>query len=454
MGFLDDNYLLATSVAKDLYSQVKDLPIIDPHNHADIEEIIANKSWPNLWVVEGATDHYVWELMRKRGVSERLITGNASDKEKWQALASVFPEFAGNPTYEWIHLDLQRRFRIHDIISSETSEEIWETSKQMLEQPRMRPQNVLKEMQVEVMCTTDDPTLHLPFHERSKSEVKDTSIFPTWRPDKVMNIEKKKWRSFVEQLGKETEIDVSTLSGVLDALQKTHDYFEQMRCVASDHGVYEPYSYYVQEDRADKIHRKAYKGEDLSIEEVKDYKAYMLVQFGKMNQQTDWVTQLHIGAVRDYRQKLWESLGPDSGGDLSNQNIEIIENLRYFLNEFDGRFKIILYCVDPTHLPTLVTLARAFPNVSVGAPWWWNDSPYGMETHLQYVATVDLLSNHGGMVTDSRKLMSFGSRTEMFRRTLCNVLGDMVKMGKMPEKTALDLATAVIYQRPKAHFMK
>ncbi len=454
MGFLDENYLLECGAARDLYLRVKGLPILDAHNHADIREIVENEPWSDIWQVEGATDHYVWEVLRKRGIPEEKITGSASNKEKWDAMASVFPELIGNPTYEWVHLDLRRRFGINEIISAGTGDAIWEQTKAQLDKPEMRPQSVLKAMKVEVMCTTDDPTVQLPYHEQAQKEVKDTKIFPTWRPDKVMDVDKDSWKEIVEHLGEDTDTDVAALSGVLDALQKTHDYFAEVGCVASDHGVQKPYGHYVPTDRAAKIHRKAFRGKDLTAEEIRDYKAYMLVQFGKMNQQTDWVTQLHIGPVRDYRDVLYESLGPDTGGDISTQNIEFVNNLRYFLNEFDEQLKIILYCVDPSHLPTLGTLARAFPNVSIGAPWWWNDSPYGMETHLKYIATVDLLSNHAGMVTDSRKLMSFDSRTEMFRRTLCNVVGEMVEKGQVPEGPAEDLVVSLSYDRPKELFFE
>jgi glucuronate isomerase len=454
MSFLDDNYLLESDSARQLYDHVRDLPIVDAHNHADIKEIVENKPWSDIWQVEGATDHYVWELMRKRGISEDKITGSASNREKWDALASVFPEFIGNPVYEWVHLDLKRRFGIDDTISSETAGRIWNETKRQLQQEKMRPQQLLESMQVEIMCTTDDPTLSLPYHEQAAAEVKATKILPTWRPDKAMNISKQGWKKFIKQLGKETSDDVSQLSGLLSALQKTHDYFDSVGCVASDHGVQQPHAYKVSEKRAKEIHEKAFKGKDLEPVEVADYKAYMLVQFGEMNKQTGWVTQIHIGPVRDYRDVLWESLGADTGGDISTQNIEFVENLQYFLNKFDDELTIVLYVIDPTHMPTISTIARAFPNISLGAPWWFNDSPYGMETNLKYMATVDLLANHAGMVTDSRKLMSFDSRTEMFRRTLCNVAGDWVEKGQVPLEPAAAIVKSVSYQRPKNLFFK
>ncbi|MCF7803329.1 MAG: glucuronate isomerase [Candidatus Marinimicrobia bacterium] len=454
MAIFDENYLLESKAAKRLYTEVKDLPILDAHNHGDIAEIVENTGWSDIWEVQGETDHYVWEMMRKRGIPEERITGDAPNKTKWLELARIMPELIGNPVYEWVHLDLRRRFGIEEAISSETGEQIWKETSAQLKDDAMRPQELLAEMGVEIMCTTDDPVTSLPYHERAKTELTNTRVLPTWRPDKSMKIESDQWKDVLNDLSESTGQDVSTLSGLLDALETTHKYFEQVGCVASDHGVEQPHAYYVSKDRAASIHEKAYAGNELTQEEINDYHAYLLVQFGRMNAESDWVTQLHIGAVRDYRDTLWELIGPDSGGDLSTQNIEFVKNLKYFLNEFDEQMEIVLYCVDPTHLPTLATLARAFPNVSLGMAWWWNDSPIGMERHLEYVGSVDILRNHAGMVTDSRKLLSFGSRTEMFRRTLCNVVGSFVERGQAPESAAVDLVKALSYDRPKELFFK
>ncbi len=454
MGFLDKNYLLENKTAKKLYLHVKDLPIVDVHNHGDIIEIIENKGWRDIWQVEAETDHYVWELMRRRGVSEEFITGKASNKEKWLALAKVFPEFAGNPTYEWIHLDLKRRFGIEKIISEQTAEYIWKKCKVKLQQNDMTPQKLLKDMNVEIMCTTNDPDEDLTYHQQAKKEIKGISIRPTWRPDKAMNIEKETWPVFVESMGKKMNVDTENLEGFLSALQKSHDKFAELGCVASDHGIEEPMAYFIEAGRVERIYDKALTGKVLKEEEINDFKAFMLMQFGKMNQKSDWVTQLHIGAVRDYRDSIYNLLGQDCGGDISTNCIEVVENLRYFFNEFDESLKIVLYCLDYTILPTIATIARAFPNVNLGAPWWFNDSPFGMEEQLNYVATFDLLSNYTGMVTDSRKLMSYDSRTEMFRRVLSNVLGNMVENGQIPEKNAYNLAKSICYYRPLELFFK
>ncbi|MFW6007146.1 MAG: glucuronate isomerase [Halanaerobiales bacterium] len=454
MAFLDETYLLESKEAQKLYEQIKDLPIVDAHNHGDVKEIIENEGWDDIWEVEGETDHYVWEMMRRKGVPEEKITGNAPNKEKWKALAEIFPELAGNPTYEWIHLDLKRRFGIEKTISTHTADVIWDKTRSMLKKEEMTPQNLLREMNVKIMGTTDDPDSLLKYHKKARKEVEGVKILPTWRPDKAMNIDNRGWKNFVENLGNNYEIDTDKFSGFINALEKSHDYFEEMGCVASDHGILEPVAYPVSEKEIEKIYDKAINEKELTAKEIKDFKAYMFLKFAKMNEKSNWVTQIHIGAVRDYRDKLYEQLGPDSGGDIAVNNINIVDNLKYFFNQFDSSLDIVLYYLDPELEPSLTTIARAFPNVNLGAPWWFNDSPYGMEQHLKYISTVDLLSNHAGMVTDSRKLMSYDSRTEVFRRVLSNVLGEMVKKGQIPSGCAADIASSISYYRPLKLFFQ
>lgn len=452
--FLGENYLLNNETAKRIYENIQNLPILDLHNHLEAKDIVENKSWSDIWEVEGATDHYVWSLMRRCGIKEDYITGEKPNKEKWLALAKIFPYLAGNPTYEWIHLDLWRTLGIEKIISEETAEEIWEESKKILGDERFKPQEILRRIKAQILCTTDDPTSDLSYHRRASQEIMEFKIFPTWRPDNAMNIEKEDWKNYVIRLGEVYGEDISELDGFLKALWKSHEKFKEHGCIGSDHALLYPSIYFVQRKNAEKVYKKALSGQKLEEREIADFKSFMMIEFGKMNQERDWITQLHIGALRDYRNSLFKSLGPNSGGDISTNFIEIAEGLKYFLNEFDGRLRIVLYVLDPTHLPTIATIARAFPNVFLGAPWWFNDSPYGIETYLKYVATVDILYNIAGMVTDSRKLLSFGSRIEVFRRVLSNVLGDMVEKGQIPYKEALRLAEHVSYKGPKELFFK
>lgn len=454
MGFLDEQYLLDTETAHRLYRSIDDLPVVDPHNHIDLAEVVENEAWSDIWEVEGATDHYIWQLMRKRGVPETKITGDASNREKWNALAEVFPDFAGNPTYEWVHLDLKRRFGIEKPISAETADEIWAETEEQLSEPQMRPQEVLRDMNVEVLCSSDDPTSRLEYHERAGDEISGVDIRPTWRPDRALKVENESWSAFVAELDdlEHVESDVDDLAGFLDALEETHDYFVDHGCVACDIGMgTQPVSKPVSETRAAAVYQKAHRGESLVPAEIEDFKAFLLEFVGELNSEAGWVTQLHVGAVRDYRESLFDELGPNAGGDVSTQNLDsdLVGGLDHFLDSFDGEMEIVLYVLDPTHYPNATVLSRTYPNVSVGPAWWFNDSPFGISNQLERVASVDLLANSAGMVSDSRKLVSYGSRFEMFRRTLANVVGEMVERGQIPVENAERLVEHVAYDRPK-----
>ncbi|SDK54860.1 glucuronate isomerase [Natronorubrum texcoconense] len=448
MSFLGEDYLLETDAARELYDEIADLPIVDAHTHVDVAEIVENDGWNDIWEVEAATDHYVWALMRNCGVDEELITGDAPNREKWNALAEVFPRFAGNPTYEWVHLDLQRRFGIEKSISADTADEIWTETRTQLADDDMRPQQLLEAMNVEIVGSTDDPTDDLEYHERAAEEVSGVDIVPTWRADRAVKIDRPEWIAFVDELESATGISADEFDGFCEALAATHDYFDERGCRASDLGIEQPTSRPVSERRARDVFRTGLAGGSLSEREIGDFQAFLLEFVGELNAEKGWVTQLHIGPVRNYRDDLFDRLGPAAGGDISTGDVELADSLEHFVNRFDGETEMVLYTIDPTHYPTIATMARVFPNVTIGPAWWFNDSPFGMEHQLEYVGTVDLLSQHAGMVSDSRKLLSYGSRFEMFRRSLSNVVGKQVDRGQIPMDVARDLVERLAYERP------
>ncbi|MEA3311549.1 MAG: glucuronate isomerase [candidate division WOR-3 bacterium] len=452
MGFIDEDYLITSANGKSLFAKISGLPIVDAHSHIEAEQIATNNGWRDIWEVEGATDHYVWELMRRSGVRENYITGDASNREKWLALAEVFPSFAGNPVYDWLHLDLRRRFKIDTVLGPKTGAVIWEESSSLLKDERFRPRNLLKQMGVEILCTTDSPTSELNWHKLIQEKLPGIRVLPTWRPDIATDIGSSEWKVFLRQLSERTDIEILHLPDFLEALKNTHDLFTSVGCIASDHAFEQPWGDYVSEKAAARIFERALHCRNITESDRTTFSAFMLHFFGTLDSQAGLVMQLHIGAVRNYRNQLLNTLGRDSGGDIASHNIELVNNLRNFLNEFDGHLQIVLYGLHPSHIYSLATLTRAFPNVYMGAPWWFMDNPYHMHEHLAQVASVDLLANHTGMVTDSRKLFSYESRTEMFRRVLADFLGNWVDQGRIPFSVAEGLAVKIAYYRPKQLF--
>jgi len=454
MAFLDDSYLLKGQTARSLFAAVKGLPVVDPHNHANTSEIAANANYPDLWRLFAGTDHYVWSVMRKCGVPEDYITGSASSKEKWLKLASVFPRVAGNPVYEWIHLDLRRGLGIDTVINAGSAEAIWERGNHVLAQESMRPLALLDTMNVEVMCSTDDPVDTLEDHALINAAAGRSLVRPTWRPDKAMNIFKPDWRDYLKKLQKRFDIEFKSIDDLSRALQASHDYFQDKGCRASDHAVVTPLSGVASAKKADKAFKKAFLDkESLDADEREAFMSYLMGEMAEMNAKSGWVTQIHIGAVRDVRDSIASSLGPDSGGDVSTDFIDVLPPLRSFLNRFDGRLKVVLYCLDPSHQPTLTTLSHIYDdNVKLGSAWWLLDTPVGMRRQLEYIGSVELLSNFAGMVSDSRKLLSYQSRFEVFRRVLCDTVAAMVDYGQMPHDVAETLVKNICYDNPKRFF--
>lgn len=454
MSFLDANYLLTTPVARRIFDGISALPIIDAHNHCDVKALSEDRNFTDIWDAEAATDHYVWEVMRKCGVPEEYITGkDRTNREKWNALAGVFELVAGNPTYEWIHLDLKRRLGIDLEINAGNADAIWEESRRRLQLPEFSQQSLILAMNVERMCSTDDPADTLEYHRKLADSRLAGRVRPTFRPDAAVNIDKPSWNAYLDRLGARWNVAIRDLPSFLAALQQAHDCMEELGCRASDHGIMLPEGYQIDRDRAEAIFAKARGGNKASADEIRDFKAWCLNEVAEMDARSGWVFQIHYGAVRDVRDRLYNALGADVGGDVAEHSFAVVQPLIPFLNRFDSRLKVVLYNMNPAHNATLATMSRAFGStVSLGSAWWLNDSYAGMKNQLEIGASIDLLGNMSGMVSDSRKILSYGSRFEMYRRTLSEVLGGMVGRGQMPETVAARLARRLAYERPKELF--
>ena len=454
MAFLDDNYLLQSDSAKAIYAAVKDLPIIDAHNHCDVKSLAEDRNFADLWECEAATDHYVWEVFRKCGVPEEYLTGKThTNYEKWMAIAKAFPRIAGNPTYEWIHLDLKRRLGIDEVINERTGDAIWKAAKDILARPEMSQQGLIRQMNVETMCSTDDPADTLEYHQAlAKSSIAGV-VRPTFRPDKAMNIHKADWPEYIAQLGKRWNTTITSAGELIQVLRRAHKFFAEQGCRASDHGIENPWTYQYTEKQADAVFQKALARQPLSHDDLVCYMSWFTNEVAELDAEDGFVFQMHIGAIRDVRDSLFNALGADVGGDLGDHQTDYIHPLLPLLNRFDGRLKIVLYNMSPVHNATLAQLTRAFGStVNLGLAWWLNDSFVGMERQLEYSSSVDVLSAFAGMVSDSRKILSYGSRFELFRRTLARVLGGMADRGQMPLEVAMERAVELSYQRPKTWF--
>ncbi|TET09769.1 hypothetical protein E3J84_04760 [Candidatus Aerophobetes bacterium] len=465
--FLGRNWLLGAPEAIRLYHGVavpfrKEVGIIDMHTHHNLRQIVENKPFPNIWRAEvleerkeyANCDHYIIQLAAKSpGFSQALARDpNLSDYDKWMALSRVFPYLEGNHVHQWFHLDLGRLFGIKDLLSARTGDKIWKITNERLQQREMLPQAILKRVGVRIICTTDDPADDLRYHKMAK-KIDNITFLPTFRPDAYCNIFDKNWRSRVKEICQLTEED-TTLEGLVEALRKKHAYFAKMGARASDHGLLEPYGLEISGRRAEQIFRKAYdRKEKFSIKsvETRDFISYMMHQFCEMNQGKGMITQIHYGAIRNANQYLFRSWGADVGGDVAAENVRIVENLKPLLSRFFGgenasQAHLVLYPMNQTFAHTNLSLERAFPNVHSGFPWWHNDAPYVMEQYLLHTAGSSLLTSSAGFVCDGRKILSEGSRFEVFDRIICRAVGKLVSTGQMSYGGGVMAIRSLMYQ--------
>jgi len=465
--FLGPEWLLDSAEGIRLYHDVavpfrQEVGIIDVHTHHNLRQIVENKPFPNIWRAEvleprkeyANCDHYIIQLAAKfPGFSQTLARDpQISDYEKWMALSNVFPYLEGSHVHQWMHLDLRRMFGIDDLLSAGTGQKIWKRANELLKKEDMLPQAVLKRVGARLICTTDDPGDELSYHKMAK-KIEDIVFLPTFRPDAYYNIFNDSWRSKVERICQLTQQEVS-LKGLVEALKIRHAYFARMGARASDHGLLEPYGLKVSERRAEQIFKEAYdekKRFHIRSREVQEFISYMMHRFCEMNEERGMVTQIHYGAVRNANEYLFENWGPDTGGDAAAENVNIVENLkpllsRFFSGESEKQAHLILYPMNQTFVHTNLMLERAFPNVHSGFPWWHNDAPYVMEQYLFHMAGSCVLTSSGGPVCDGRKILSEGSRFEVFDRVICGAMGKLVLVGQISHNGGVRAVKALMYE--------
>lgn len=442
-SFLDDNFLLQTDAAQRLYfDYAQDEPIYDYHCHLSPKEIAENKNFRNLAEIWLAGDHYKWRVLRTAGINENLITGNATDYDKYLTWAKVVPLTLGNPIYHWTHLELKRPFGIKNILFNEnTAEKIWLQANELLATKEFSTQGILKQMKVKAVGTTDDPIDSLEYHKKmSLNNAFETKVRPSWRPDKVFKIELSGFTDYIGQLGVAADIEINSFEKLLCALTKRLDHFEQHNCQAADHGIeILRYADIPPEKQLDHILTKRLMNQSLSEVEIAQFSTAILVWLGKQYHQRNWVMQLHLGALRNNNQRMFKILGPDAGFDsIGDRPIaEPLSSLLGLLDLTDQLPKTILYCLNPRDNEVIATMVGNFQGsdmagkIQFGSGWWFNDQKDGMQRQLMQLSQMGLLSQFVGMLTDSRSFLSF-TRHEYFRRILCNMIGSWMENGEIP----------------------
>jgi glucuronate isomerase len=447
-AYITEDFLLETKAARQLYHEYAEhLPIVDYHCHLPPREIAEDKRWETITQIWLYGDHYKWRAMRSNGVDERFCTGDASDWEKFEKWAETVPYLLRNQLYNWTHLELKRYFGISDkLLGPDTAKDIWDACNEQVQKSSFSCRGLMRQSEVRLVCTTDDPTDSLEHHKAiQEDEAFGIRVLPAWRPDKGMAVEDPEtFNGWLDKLASAADIDITDWDSYMEALRKRHDFFSKNGCRLSDHGLETAYADDYTEPEVAAVFNKIRGGTSLDPGEMLKFKSAMLHEFGIMDWEKGWAQQYHFAALRNNNTRLFKKLGPDTGFD-SIGDFELARPLSRMLDRLDQEDKLaktVFYSLNPCHNALLVTMLGNFQDGSVpgkmqlGSAWWHLDQKDGMERQIEDLSQTGLLSRFVGMLTDSRSFLSY-TRHEYFRRILCNLVGNDMTKGIMPDDIEL-----------------
>ncbi|CAN5778037.1 glucuronate isomerase [soil metagenome] len=461
--FLNEDFLLQNETAKRLYhDHAKGLPIIDYHCHLPPAQIANDHQFENITQAWLYGDHYKWRAMRTNGIDEKFITGNASDEDKFLQWGATVPYTLRNPLYHWTHLELQRYFNVQEILNPSSAPSIYNACNEQLSTQSYSVRNLLRKINVKLVCTTDDPVDDLASHKKCKTDGFEILVQPAFRPDAAMNVDDTfSFNNYVGKLEKSADVSIGSLQQYLDAIKIRHDYFAANGCSVSDHGLEEIYAADFTEAEIKTIFNKVRNNEAVTYDERIKFKSFMLLYFAELDHEKGWVQQYHLGALRNNNSRMLNMLGADTGWD-SMGDFSQARALSKFLNTLDAKNKLtktILYNLNPSDNEVMATMIGNFNDGSIagkvqwGSGWWFLDQKDGMIKQINTLSNMGMLSRFVGMLTDSRSFLSF-PRHEYFRRILCNLFGTEIENGELPndiEWTA-NVIKQICFYNARAYF--
>jgi len=463
-SFLTEDFLLQTQTARNLYHEhAKKMPIYDYHCHLPAHQIAGDHRFGNLTQAWLYGDHYKWRAMRANGIAEKYITGSANDYEKFEKWAQTVPYCIRNPLYHWTHLELKKPFGVKDrLLGPETAKEIYESCSEMLRTPEFSVRNIMRKANVKLVCTTEGPLDSLECHKKIRADRFEIKVHTAFRPDKAMAVEDvTAMNVFIDKLEEICNMEINNFHQYLESLRRRHKYFHENGCRLSDHGLDTVYAEDYTEKEIEKIFTKIRTGKKPDLMECLKFKSAMLVELALLDYESGWVQQLHLGALRNNSTRIFNSLGRDIGCD-SIGDFDIARPLSKFLDRLDMDRKLpktILYNINPKDNAVCATMVGNFQDGSVpgkmqyGSGWWFLDQMDGMTEQINVLSNMGLLSRFVGMLTDSRSFLSY-PRHEYFRRILCNILGNDVEAGLLPNDSDLlgKIVEDICFNNAKKYF--
>jgi len=438
--FLNNNFLLTNKYAQDLYhNYASKMPIIDYHCHLSPKDIAEDRIFKNITEVWIHGDHYKWRAMRTLGIDEKYITGDASDQDKFRAWAKTVPFTLRNPLYHWTHLELQRYFDINDLLTEENADDIYKKTSDKLNTPEYSCQKLLARMDVEVVCTTEDPIDTLEYHQMMAKSNATIKMSTSFRPDKSILIEETTYNDYLQSLEKVSGIAINSYDDLQKALKNRIQFFNDNGCKLSDHGLSEISCISFTDAEIIEIFYKRRNNKEISTLEIEKFKSALTQFLAETYHEFGWVQQFHLGALRNNNKRMLQKLGPDTGWD-SIGDFSQAESLSNFLNGLDSKDKLtktILYNLNPADNEVMATMIGNFNDgkikgkVQFGSGWWFLDQKDGIIKQLNALSNMGLVSTFIGMLTDSRSFLSY-PRHEYFRRILCNLFGEEIEKGELP----------------------
>ncbi|WP_137596897.1 glucuronate isomerase [Paucilactobacillus kaifaensis] len=448
MSLLDKDFLLTNEMGKKLFhDHASKMPIIDFHCHLNPKEIYENKNYPNLtriWINDGTFgDHYKWRLMRANGVDEELITGDGDEYQKLVAWAGTIEKAIGNPLYEWTHLELQRFFGIDEPFTTKNVKQVWDKANKLLVTDDFKPRSLIRNSNVKVVCTTDDPASDLKYHVLLKKEEKENGfkVLPAMRPDKAFNISADSFGDYLKELGAAAGVDINDFAGLSAAFEQRFEFFSSLGGRLSDHGLNTFHFVKVSEGELNQILAKGQNNEPLTAHEIDAYSTGLVEMLMRLNKKFNWTMQYHINAIRNANKPMFKKLGADTGFDSMGTQPDIAAQIVDLLTDMQNEDNIprtMLYSLNPNDWMQLATgmgnfyASGVMQKMQLGCAWWFNDTREGMQAQLRIMAEQSLLANFVGMLTDSRSFLSY-PRHEYFRRVLCDYIGSLAQRGQVPD---------------------